>query len=139
MSYNFTIERIASEAAEMLPRAIDDAKRTAPPHEFDRIEGTGQMIDLILGDIPDDKLVTIQAYGSETPSVGDSTFFISITAKTVQTSAASADEKAEPWDPSKGPLAVTRRREPAAVPAATTRRAPRARISPTDASSERSD
>lgn len=103
--YNFTASRIGSEVQRALAQMVTDAKKTAPENEHSLIELAGQAAHVVLQEIDEDSLVEMQVHGSDTPSAGARTFFISITARAIKEKATTAPE-VKPWTPDQGPLAL---------------------------------
>jgi hypothetical protein len=116
MSYNFSANRIASEVRDSLPQLVTDAKKTAPPEEHSLIELAGQAAYVALQGIDNDSLIELQAYGSDTSSVGARTFYVSINARAIRTKATDAGP-AKLWSPDQGPL-MLRKPVDATAPAA---------------------
>lgn len=102
MSYNFAKSLLASEVRSLLPSLVTDAKKSAPRAEHELIELAGQCAHVVMSDIADDSLVDLQAYGSDTPSQGTGTFYISISYKPTRSIAPVIPQ----WDHTQGPLAV---------------------------------
>jgi hypothetical protein len=105
MSYNFSKSLLAAEVKELLPSLITDALKTATVDEQEAIQLSGQCVHHQLSDIDDDSLVDLQVYGSDLPSQGTGTFFISMNYRPTRTKLAD-QAKIKPWTPDQGPLAL---------------------------------
>ena len=104
MSYNIAKQLIASELKAQLATLVTDAMKTAAPEEQELIQLAGQNAHVVLSDIDDESLVDFQAYGSDTPSTGTGTFFISLNYKPLRT--LTKPEVTKTWTPDQGPLAL---------------------------------
>lgn len=108
MSYNFTDERIASEARARLADKVTEAKRTSTADEWPFVELSGQILAAHLDDVDDEHLVQYQAYGSSLPGQGTSAFYISCNVRPIREgSVASGPAAVKPWTRDQGPLSIT--------------------------------
>jgi hypothetical protein len=108
MSYNISINRVASEARAQLAQLVTDAMRTAPVEEHEQIKLAGQAMTFALDGIDDEHLVEAQAYGANVPSTGTRTFHINVQTRAIRTKPETAAAQAGPWDPTQGPLGALR-------------------------------
>lgn len=88
-----------------LPSLVTDMKKGASIDEHIFVELAGQCLHVLFGLIPADAIINFQAYGSNVPSQGTGTFYLSVNFKPSKSSPiVKAAEK--PWTPDQGPLAL---------------------------------